>query len=519
MFLIRVVGLWIAMILVPFAFFSYMVPKLDDADMIGWKKWWPETLNLAFMAPIFAFFMYLIVSFTDKGLGSIKNTLSGGSEASGLSKVISILVPFLFIMVLLWQAKSITKKMSGKLGDSITKGASTIGKLAMGAGGLAAGAAMGIGAGVLRGTVGRVGSNIAKSEKWKEAGKKGGIGGLMARTMVHAGNVASTSNMDVRGLKIGGKTLGQMSIAGKNLESLGFKTGKAKETSFVGSRNKRVEKREKRMKELEVDEDSKITQDIRNAQNNLSRVKNDPDRQNKILELNNGRQDAPKDSVESKGIGALERDLSSKDKDVVDAERKVKDSVNEADVAAKDRDFAIKEKELAMSVLDKAKQQLNEVKSSLEKANTDEEKQSATELVTKAEQDIDKANDKLSMSENNLINAINKLQIANDNIVRAKDKRDNVVKARDIARTNLEERQGAIRDQEKEVHIAENELKRLENIKTGVNNNRRASYANAIQGDLYAITNFLTTLSTQSKAEREAANKILAQIKGEKIIK
>jgi len=137
-FISRVVGLWLAMILAPLAFFSYTVPALQDIEMIGWKKWWPETLKLAFLAPVFVFFMYLIVGFMDKGLNMVNTSLKIGTELHGLSFVIAIVVPFVFIMILLMKAKDIASKMSGTMGQSITKGISAAGGMALGGAALGA---------------------------------------------------------------------------------------------------------------------------------------------------------------------------------------------------------------------------------------------------------------------------------------------------------------------------------------------------------------------------------------------
>ncbi len=126
-FVARVVGLWFAMIVVPFTFFSYTVPAMQDLDMVGWKKWWPETLKLAFLAPVFIFFLYLILQFLEKGLNMVDAV-----GRSGLDLVVSVVVPFAFIMVLLWKAKDIAKTMSGKMGQSITNGVKAVGGLALG---------------------------------------------------------------------------------------------------------------------------------------------------------------------------------------------------------------------------------------------------------------------------------------------------------------------------------------------------------------------------------------------------
>lgn len=132
-FVARVVGLWIYMILAPFAFFSYTVPQMQGLEMVGWKKWWPEVLSLSFVAPIFIFFLYLILKFLETGLSLI----SAGSK-TGLQFVISVVVPFAFIMILLWKAKGIATKMSGEIGQSITGGIAAIGGIALGGAALGA---------------------------------------------------------------------------------------------------------------------------------------------------------------------------------------------------------------------------------------------------------------------------------------------------------------------------------------------------------------------------------------------
>lgn len=267
LFVIRVVGLWVAMIVVPFAFFSYTVPQLQSIDMVGWKKWWPETLNLAFMAPIFAFFMYIIVGFADKGLGVVDAALTG--ERFGVGLFISVALPFVFLMILLLKAKDITKKLSGDIGKTAMDYASKIGKTAMSAGGLVAGGAMGLGAGVLRNTVGRMGSAIANS---KTINDKASAGSLRYKLLKNIGNAASKGNMDLRGIKIGGKQLSQVSIGGKSMESLGFKTGKAKDTSFEKKKAKKIKKKQERAQEFEVSQYEPLKQNLDKVEIDLQKL-------------------------------------------------------------------------------------------------------------------------------------------------------------------------------------------------------------------------------------------------------
>ena len=232
-FIGRVIGLWLAMIFVPFAFFTYTVPSLQDLEMVGWKKWWPETIKMAFLAPVFMFFMYLIVKFLN-----LKLDLISTAGKSSMDLVVAILLPFAFIMILLWKAKDIAKKMSGTMGQSITNVIAAVGGVALGAG--LGGVAM-----AMRGTVGRAGSALANSERVKGWEKKGYLG---AATLRDVGKFAGKASLDVRGIKIGGKNIG---------DATGMKVGKVKEGGFEKIKEERIEGRVKRAKELEMGEGSK----------------------------------------------------------------------------------------------------------------------------------------------------------------------------------------------------------------------------------------------------------------------
>lgn len=133
-FISRVIGLWLAMILSPLAFFTYILPEMSGTKMIGWRNWWPETLKLAFLAPIFIFFLYIILKFLELDL------ITDASSKTGLDFFIATIIPFAFIMILLMKAKSIAKDMSGEMGQQITGGISAIGGMALGGAALGAAA-------------------------------------------------------------------------------------------------------------------------------------------------------------------------------------------------------------------------------------------------------------------------------------------------------------------------------------------------------------------------------------------
>lgn len=223
LFIGRVISLWLAMILSPLAFFSYMVPELKKQPSFGWTKWWDETISSAFVAPLFIFFMYIIIKFLETDLVFISQ-----EGKTGLQLVIAVCVPFIFIMVLLLRAKKIAVKMSGEAGQAMSKIGSTIG-------GLALGTTIGAGAMAMRGTIGRGLGSIADNEKIKTKANEKGFGGFVARQQLKMGNYARTASFDVRTTKAA-------PIINKSLET---NLGKGKVGGYQGYEKKQVEKQMK----------------------------------------------------------------------------------------------------------------------------------------------------------------------------------------------------------------------------------------------------------------------------------
>ena len=244
-FIARVIGLWLAMVFAPLAFFSYIVPQMQDMAMVGWKKWWPDTIKMAFLAPVFLFFMYLIIKF----LGIMGVAVFDANSKTGMDFVVAIMIPFALVMVLMWKAKSIATDMSGEIGKAIVNAAKKVGGVALGAaGGLALGGlAMGA-----RATVGRMGNKLATS---KFASTNGAVG----RQLGNLGKWAGSGSMDIRGAKIGGKSLADT----------GIKFGKAKEGGYAKHLEEKVEKRQKRAGELEVHESEDLKQKLNKTEKDL----------------------------------------------------------------------------------------------------------------------------------------------------------------------------------------------------------------------------------------------------------
>ena len=125
LFISRVIMLWILMIFAPIAFASYTIPDAKIPGM-GHSDWWSQLFNNAFLAPIFVFFLYLIITFADfikVTVGDTSSTNLGINtlNVNSFQTYMEVIIPFIFIFALLMKAKEITVKMSGEMGKMVTK--------------------------------------------------------------------------------------------------------------------------------------------------------------------------------------------------------------------------------------------------------------------------------------------------------------------------------------------------------------------------------------------------------------
>ncbi len=189
-FVLRVVMLWIAMIISPLAFFTYTDPDLAKLPKVGFRNWAKDTAKMAFTAPIFCFFMYIIISFLGSGFDLIKD-VALGSEVGNFDFVIRIVVPFAFLLVLLTQAKKIAVSLAGEAGKAVSN-----------FGGDIAGKAIGLATGgaslAMRGTIGAMGAGIAKNKKMTEWEDKGGFKGFIGRNVRNVGSSVGRMSFDAR---------------------------------------------------------------------------------------------------------------------------------------------------------------------------------------------------------------------------------------------------------------------------------------------------------------------------------
>lgn len=219
MFIGRIIGFWFLMIVSPFAFISTTFPKGNV-----FQKWLDNLLGLSFVAPVFLFFLYLIMQVLTTG--NITSTL-GKPSASSLAEfsfdVIFVpVIMVIFIYMALDKAVSVSKDMAGGFG----KLGSDMGGAIMGA--AAAGAA-----------VTGVGAVSALSSVGGKFAGRGGVLGAIGDASAKVGHAGRNLTFDARNIPIplAGGTLGSHTGTG---------TGRA--GTFATSKDEAVKHAEEKAK-------------------------------------------------------------------------------------------------------------------------------------------------------------------------------------------------------------------------------------------------------------------------------
>ncbi len=187
LFVGRIISLMVAMIFSPLAFISMIVPGMKGWKNVGWTNWSSELIKTAFLAPVFLFFLYLIVLFLDLKTLAISDNTSAGA------KLLYILIPFAIVYTLLMKAQKVAIDLSGEIGASSM---SVMNKV----GGFAVGAATGGAALALRGTVGAYAAKQAANPELQAAAAAGDKG---AQRKLALANYGAASSFDFRKTKAG----------------------------------------------------------------------------------------------------------------------------------------------------------------------------------------------------------------------------------------------------------------------------------------------------------------------------
>ena len=229
-FVSRVIGLWLAMIMAPLAFFTYILPEMSSTKMIGWKNWWQDTLKLAFLAPVFIFFMYIILKFLQLDLIADPINKTG----TGLEFFVATIIPFAFVMILMMKAKSIASDMSGEIGKQITGGISAIGGMALG--GAALGAAA-VGRGLIANPMKMMKSDATRNAALKNFNmlKPSTYGKAVSAGMAHIGLKTQAGVAVQKKLTGYGKEIGEKSHAEHILNEQADKISKGSKFSDLDS--------------------------------------------------------------------------------------------------------------------------------------------------------------------------------------------------------------------------------------------------------------------------------------------
>jgi len=310
-FLGRLIELFLLIIFSPFAFMSSTVPILSGTEYLGWNDWFKRLLKVAFMAPIFMFFIYLIFMLITANI--FRDLVAAAKAKQSLILIImSIAIPAVMVLMMLLKAVEFAKKGSGAIGEGIMKGAKI-------AGGLALGAATGGAAMLATGTLGNLASRAASSKGLNEAAKEKGLGGMAARMALKTADYGSKASFDVRKIP-GAGALAKAS--GINMESSKIIGLGSREGGYQQRRKEAVEKRQKRAKELEVREDEPQKKALNNSEIDLqvmlNKVAKDFGNIDRELDgLRKAKADTATGSPEEKAI-------ADKIKDLNDAKRAVK---------------------------------------------------------------------------------------------------------------------------------------------------------------------------------------------------
>ncbi|USN94678.1 MAG: hypothetical protein H6791_02890 [Candidatus Nomurabacteria bacterium] len=247
-FLGRIVGLWVMMIASPFAFLSKALDQGSIASgEFGMKKWSYSLVRLTFLAPLFLFFLYLIILFINSDFigGLVKS-----ENLNFYELMLSIALQFLIVIALLKQARDITIDMSGKFGKQVVE---TGTKLVGTALGVAGGVALGATAFGLRATAGRIAATAGESETAKKwANSKNFFTRQIGTGITKTGKAAKESSFDLRQTGLGGKlqsSLGKNLGAGVNFDQKGIGFGSNAGKGGLAA----IEKRKKKAKIKEME--------------------------------------------------------------------------------------------------------------------------------------------------------------------------------------------------------------------------------------------------------------------------
>ncbi len=192
LFAARVIGLWFMMIFSPLAFLSIAMPSVGKYfGQFGWSEWLGQTMKLSLMAPIFMFFLFLLVMF----LEMIYTSQIPSPDQTSVQQIMAVVVPFIAVITIIRMAKDQAKDMAGKAGEALI---GAVGKIA----GFGAGMVLG-GAGIAgRAVLGAGAAKLADKNWFKNAASNN----MFARQLYKFTDKTSKASFDARNTAVGRAT-------------------------------------------------------------------------------------------------------------------------------------------------------------------------------------------------------------------------------------------------------------------------------------------------------------------------
>lgn len=264
MIIVRNVMLIFLMAMSPIGFMGDVIPKIQEYS----KMWWDNLWGQVFIAPIFLLLFNLI-------------TLVGGVVGSATvlegDKIYSTYFKFIMIIILLFVAAKITKKMSEVVGGMVEN----FGGMAVGA---ALGAVTGGAALLARQTIGRGATAALAGERGADLRARADSGSMLARMQLATLEKGSKSTYDARNVKSIGKATGAVGdMLGVKMPDVGKASGVyGKGTGFAGATAERQAAENQRYNEI----NKSITGKQRLAANEAMRTRDEvvKDRLNPLLD-------------------------------------------------------------------------------------------------------------------------------------------------------------------------------------------------------------------------------------------
>lgn len=116
-FIGRLIAFWYLMIISPFAFVSWAVPKQEKI----FNSWVDLLVDQAFLAPVFLFLIYIIMQIIDTGImRGLLNSDSAGIGGFFFDKLIVPIILGAMILIALDKALGVAKKMGGEFGAAVS---------------------------------------------------------------------------------------------------------------------------------------------------------------------------------------------------------------------------------------------------------------------------------------------------------------------------------------------------------------------------------------------------------------